>query len=171
MFILLMPLNLLAHANAQTPPSAEYQLKAVFLYNFTRFIEWPPEAFESYNDPFVIAVIGDDPFGAYLEQAVAGESIGRHPIQIKRIKELDRSGKYHILFINEQDHSRIRDILTHSNVQNTLTVSDAANFASIGGMIGFFTENNKIRMQINTGAAKNAQLNISSKLLRLAKVI
>jgi YfiR/HmsC-like len=168
-----MPVNMAStNVNGQTPPpSAEYQLKAVFIYNFTRFVEWPPEAFESYNDPFVIAIIGNDPFGSYLEQAIAGESIGRHPIRIKRIKELDKDEKCHIVFINEDDPGRIKEILAQADDQNILTVSDAANFASIGGMIGFFTENNKIRMHINTGAVRNAQLTISSKLLRLAKVI
>jgi len=172
LFLLLLPVNFSqVNGIAQTPPpNAEYQLKAVFIYNFTRFVEWPPEAFESYNDPFVIAIIGNDPFGTYLEQAVNGESIGRHPIRVKRIEHLDNTEKCHILFINEKDPDKIKAILDEAENTNILTVSDAANFADIGGMIGFYKENNKIRMEINATVARNAQLNISSKLLRLAKV-
>lgn len=150
---------------------AEYQLKAVFIYNFTRFVEWPPTAFDSYNDPFVIAIVGNDPFGSYLEESVMGETIGRHPIQVKRVNSVEEADKCHILFINDKDPDKMRSILQEVRNRNILTVSDASNFAQMGGVIGFYTENNKIRMQINTTAAKTAQLNISSKLLRLAKVI
>ncbi|MEP7164724.1 MAG: YfiR family protein [Ferruginibacter sp.] len=154
---------------AQSTP--EYQLKAVFIYNFTRFVDWPPTAFESYNDDFVIGIIGNDPFGQALEATVEGETIGRHAIRIKRFQDVKQIDHCHILFINSNDPPEIKNIISDLNNRNILTVSDAANFARMGGIIGFFTDKNKIRMQINGDAAKNARLSISSKLLSVAQVL
>lgn len=151
--------------------AAEYQLKAVFLYNFTRFVEWPPTAFESYNDAFVIGIVGDDPFGAMLERTIADEMIGRHPIRIRRYNELKDIGDCHILFVNSGDATETRKILAAMEGKKTLTVSDMPNFARMGGMIGFYTLQNKIRMQINATEARKAGLSISSKLLSVAQVL
>lgn len=157
--------------HAQVVPSPEYQLKAVFLFNFTHFIEWPPIAFDSYNDPFYISIVGTDPFGSYLDQTVAGEMIGRHPIRIKRYSDIKDLQKSHIVFINARDMLMAANTLEDLNKQNILTVSDADHFAENGGIIGFFTENNRIKMQVNSNAAKYAQLIISSKLLRVCKIL
>lgn len=169
--VLLIVLTFSASTNVQAQTTPEFQLKAVFMYNFTRFVEWNPGSFESYNDPFIITIIGNDPFGSYLEETVRDEKIGRHPIVIRRVDDIRSVETCHILYINEKDPPRIRQILAGLQNRNILTVSDAPNFASLGGVIGFYTENNRIRMQINTAAARNAQLNISSKLLRVAKII
>ena len=156
-------------ANAQR--AAEYQVKAVFLFNFTRFVDWPATSFENANSPFVIGILGNDPFGNYIDEAVNGESTGQHPIIIKRYKTIKDIDNCHILFISSSEIEQIKPMLVELKERKILTVSDATNFASLGGIIGFFMENNKIRMQINTDAAKAASLSISSKLLSVAKIL
>ncbi|MFT3911726.1 MAG: YfiR family protein [Ferruginibacter sp.] len=166
MIILLLSTQFL---KAQT--AAEYQVKAVFLYNFTRFVDWPAATFESATSPFVIGILGNDPFGNYIDETVSGESTGEHPIVIKRFKTVKDIDNCQILFINSTDAETIKSVLSDTREKKILTVSDANNFASLGGIIGFFIENNKIRMQINTEAAKAASLSISSKLLGVAKIL
>lgn len=154
-------------SNAQTPTPAN-QVKAVFLYNFTQFVTWPPAAFSSSNAPFVIAVLGTDPFGAYLENVVQGERVDGHPIVVRRFTDSKEVRHCQILFINKSNAAAIAKEL---DSQGMLTVSDTDNFAKEGGMIRFYVESNKIRFQINAAAARQANLAISSKLLRLADVI
>lgn len=150
--------------NAQTSPTREYQVKAVFLYNFTQFVHWPPS-----GGPFVIGVLGNDPFGAYLDETVAGEKVAGKPIVIKRYKETNDVNACHILFISASQVST--ETLTRLKSRNVLTVGDSGSFIKQGGMIRFYTENNKIRLQINLAAAKEANLEISSKLLRVADIV
>lgn len=155
-------------SNAQTTPSREYQVKAVFLYNFTQFVEWPPEAL-SGNAPFIIGILGNDPFGSYIDETVAGETMLGHPIQVQRYEDIKDVKNCHILFISRDQ--QIKEVISALNNHSTLTVSDTDNFANNGGMIRFFTQNNKIRLQINPSAAKAVKLNISSKLLRVAEIV
>ncbi|MEO7523062.1 MAG: YfiR family protein [Ferruginibacter sp.] len=168
---ILVLLMILSTHFVQAQTSAEYQVKAVFLFNFTRFVDWPSAAFESTNSPFIIGILGDDPFGNYIDETVSGESTGGHPIIIKRYKTVKDIDNCHVLYIHSVDDESIRLIIADTKTKNVLTVSDANHFASLGGVIGFFLENNKIRMQINQEAAKSASLNISSKLLGVAKVL
>ena len=155
---------------AQGTVASEYQVKAVFLYNFTHFIDWPPASFDSPYAPFIIGVAGNDPFGAALEAAVQGERIGSHLIRIEHYKSAGEIGRCHILYVGSQDPDEIKNILSVVNGRNILTVGDTPNFIRWGGMIRFYTEENKIRLQINNTAAKTARLKISSKLLRVSQV-
>jgi hypothetical protein len=153
--------------HAQT--AREYQVKAVFLYNFSQFVEWPPAAFESPGSPFVIGVWGSDPFGSYLDEAVAGESILGHPMIVRRYHDIKEINDCHILFVNGKEDTRgVLAMLGHRSI---LTVGDAPDFARQGGMIRFFTDHNKIKLQINPSAAKAVKLNISAKLLRVADIV
>jgi hypothetical protein len=147
----------------------EYQVKAVFLYNFTQFIDWPQTAFKNAEDPFVIGIMGNDPFGPYLEETVEGEKIGTHPIIVKHCRDIRSAAGCHMLYINSNDREWVRNILSALEEKNILTVSDAPFFTDMGGIIRFYTEDNKIRLQINISRSKSAQLNISSKLLSVAK--
>jgi hypothetical protein len=153
----------------QSKTAAEYQVKAVFLYNFTQFIEWPSSAFSSSDDPFVVGIIGNDPFGSYIDETVAGEKFGTHPIQVKRYKDVKDINHCQILYINSADAELVNKILAAVSQKSVLTVSDAPDFYKQGGMVRFFTENNKIRFQVNVELSKAAELNISSKLLSVAK--
>lgn len=158
-------------AAPQTQASKEYQIKAVFLFNFTRFIEWPGTAFREANDPFVIGILGNDPFGSYIDETVRGESLNGHPLVVKRFKTLEEVELCHILFINMSDREDLKTAFEKVKSQPTLTVGDVASFAKQGGMIRFITENNKTRIRINLEAAKVADLTISSKLLKLAEIV
>lgn len=160
----------LIHINAQSSSAKEYQIKAVFLYNFTHFIDWPPTAFESSYAPFVIGIIGNDPFGSYLDAAVESERIGTHLIKLNRYSSVADIQKCHILYVASNDPEEIKRILQSVNGKNVLTVGDTPNFIRWGGMVRFFKEENKIRLQINNTVAKSARLKISSKLLRVAQV-
>lgn len=150
--------------------AAEYQVKAIFLYNFTQFVDWPEAAFENSEAPFVIGILGDDPFGNYLDRTVEGERIGTHPIKVKRCGDLRSAMSCHMLYINSNDREWLRTILNAVSEKNILTVSDDPYFNSLGGIIRFYTEENKIKLQINLPRSKEAQLNISSKLLSVAKI-
>ncbi len=166
-----MVLSLPLGALAQTIASREYNIKAVFLYNFTRFAEWPDNAFKNASDDFIIGIVGDDPFGGLLDQTVSGEKVNGHRILIQRYASNDDIQACHILFIAATQQENVIEIIKSLNGASTLTVSDLPAFAGEGGMIGFKLENNKIKLQINLAVVKSSQINISSKLLRLAEVV
>jgi len=155
-------------AHAQQP-SRENGVKAVFLYNFTKFVEWPPTAFATPQSPFVIGIIGPDPFGRFLDETVKGEQYEGRPIVVRRFRDIREAGGAHILYIN--GHGNMKEILHALRGRSILTVSDEDDFATAGGMIRLFTSMNKIRLQINLKSTREAGLNISSKLLRLADII
>ena len=151
----------------------ESQVQAVFLFNFSRFVEWPPQTFAAPGDPFVIGIVGTDPFGARLDEAVHNEQINGHVLTVRRfrsISELDNDN-CQILFIDRSEIARLGQILTALDHHSTLTVSQADGAAQRGVMIQFATENNRIRLRINVDSARAAGLTISSKLLRPAEII
>ena len=150
-------------------PSRENGVKAVFIYNFTKFVDWPPTAFATPGAPFVIGIIGADPFGRFIDETVRGETYKGRPIVVRRFREVHEAGGSHILYINAPGLQK--EIIQTFKNRSILTVSDEDGFAANGGMIRLFTSINKIRLQINTKAAREANLEISSKLLRLADII
>ncbi|MBI1767299.1 MAG: YfiR family protein [Bacteroidetes bacterium] len=154
--------------SAQTQIAREYQIKAVFLFNFAQFVEWPTTSFQETN-AIVIGVLGDDPFGTYLDEAVRGEEVNGHPLVVQRYRHINDIKACHILFINAAETRQ--QVLASLKPKSILTVSDADNFTKQGGMILFFTENKKTRIRINLNATKDANLTISSKLLRLAEIV
>ncbi|MBI2270705.1 MAG: YfiR family protein [Bacteroidetes bacterium] len=156
---------------AQIPVTHEYQVKAAFLFNFAQFVEWPHASFSSGESPFIIGVLGDNPFGSYLEYLVSGEKVNGHPMIVKYYKNSDDIEMCHVLFINKTAINNGDDILPKLKGRNMLMVSDASNFLQRGGMIRFYTKNNKIQLQINLDAVKADKLDISSKLLRVAEII
>lgn len=153
--------------HAQTPSRAN-QVKAVFIYNFTQFVDWPSNSFSSNTAPFIIGILGNDPFGSYMDSVVAGERFESHPIEVHRFNNIREARNCQLLFINTAEP---HDVVKELQNRSILTVSDQKDFATSGGMIRLFVENNKIKLQINLKAAKAANLAISSKLLRLADVI
>lgn len=155
---------------SQTSPLPEYKIKAVFLFNFTQFVEWPHDAFNNNNDPFVIGILGKDPFGKYIDEVVQNEKVGNHPLTIMRYHNTNEINNCQVLFI-ESDDSNLSAVLSSLNNRAILTVSDMQGFTQAGGIIGFITTNNKIKLQININAAKEAGLNISSKLLSVASIL
>jgi hypothetical protein len=151
--------------------SPEYQVKAVFLFNFTQFVEWPANAFPEEQTPLVIGVLGDDPFGSYLDETVQGEKVNGHPLIVRRFYDAADINTCHILFITGAAKEKLKQTLEDLKGRSVLTVSDVTDFTRQGGMVRFFNENNKIRIRINLEATRSANLTISSKLLRLAEVV
>jgi hypothetical protein len=149
----------------------EYQLKAIFLFNFTQFVEWPANAFADASAPLIIGVLGDDPFGASLDQTVRGEKANGRSLVIQRYRVVAEIDSCHILFVSRSERSRLETIFRALRGRSILTVSDLDDFARSGGMVQFRTENNRVRLRINLEVAKAAQLTISSKLLRSVDVL
>ena len=156
---------------ARAQPTDEYQIKAVFLFNFAQFVEWPADSFADPRSPLVIGVLGRDPFGAHLDEVVAGESVNQRPLLVRRFRRVEEIQTCHVLFISESENPRLGQILAHLTGRSILTVGDGEDFARRGGVIRFLMENKKIRFRINLTAAKAMNLTISSKVLRSADVI
>jgi len=160
-----------AATSSATPAVAnEYQLKAVFLFNFTKYVEWPATAFADPQAPFVIGVVGDDPFGAALDDTVRGEKVNGRALVVRRYGPKDEIKDCQILFIAATEAARLEQITAGLKGRNVLTVGDTDQFTDHGGMIWLVMENNKIRLKINLDAAKAAKLTINSNLLRAAEV-
>ena len=157
-------------ASAQSKPPLEYQVKAAFLFNFTRFIHWPAAAYPSADAPFVIGIIGNDPFGSYLDDIVQGEQVDGHPIVVRRYHDIHDITGCQILFMSINEPARLKEILAQTAHQNILTVSDAPGFINMGGVMRFFKSENRIKIEIKLATAKTMQLQISAKLLNVAKV-
>jgi hypothetical protein len=154
---------------ADTP--TEDQVQAVFLYNFSRFVEWPAQTFATPDDPFVIGILGSDPFGARLDEAVRNEQVNGHPLTVRRFHNLAEVDNCQILFVDRSESARIGQILALLDHRSTLTVSQADGAAQRGVMIQFATENSRIRLRINVESARASGLTISSKLLRPAEIV
>lgn len=153
-------------------PETEYRVKAVFLYNFTQFIQWPSSAFNSPMDPMVIGILGSNPFGNDLRVAVSGEKANGHYIIVNNYSNISEIRKCHILFITKEDTTDMEQIKALARSQYMLLVSDTSDdFLDKGGMIRFVTRNNKISFQVNLAAIRAANLSISSKMLRLAELV
>lgn len=151
-------------------PDKEYQVKAVFLYNFTQFVDWPAASFPEPSTPLVVGVLGNDPFGDYLDEVVRGEKAGGHPIVVERYHRLEEVKNCQVLFVGASELPRIDAILAGLKTHCVLTVGESDAFTRRGGMVGFVTRAGKIHLLINLEAAKAAGLNVSSKLLRISEV-
>ena len=156
-------------AGAERPVS-EYELKAAFIYNFTRFTEWPNTAFDDENPSFNICVYGEDPFGdafsSFLDKKAAGRSI-----VYRRIPRGESSAGCQILYISGSESAQQRQVLAQLAAAPVLTVSDMKDFASQGGMVGLVRKDRKIGIQINLSSVHSAGLRVSAKLLSVAEVV
>ncbi|MEP7263902.1 MAG: YfiR family protein [Bacteroidota bacterium] len=166
---MLLSMLFFSYHNVVSQTLPEDKIKAVFIFNFTHFVEWPEETFENANDPLIIGIIGGDPFGEYINETVSGEMISGHPIVVRRYQDI-RQIDCHILYINVKDAEEIKKIIYFTEGKNILTVSDEDNFVKWGGIVQFMEENNKIKLQINVKSAQHTKLAISSKLLSVAEI-
>lgn len=153
--------------DADETPSAEYLLKAAFLYNFARFVEWPYSAFSDIRSPLRLCILGEDPFGKAIE-TITGKSVAERKLEIITTKRLENTEECHILFISRSEEKRMATILELVRKKAVLTVSEADDFLRMGGMIQLMMEENKVRFSINQSAAERGNFMISSKLLKLA---
>lgn len=141
------------------------------LYKLSQFVEWPARAFRGPAAPLVIGVLGQDPFGAYLDELVRGEKIGDRALMVRRYQHPEDVADCHILFVSRSEAGALETILARLAGRSVLTVSDVDAFAQAGGMVRFVMEGGKIRLRINVEAAKACDLTISSKILRLATIV
>jgi hypothetical protein len=166
---LLLALLLAVPGAAPAQTAAEYAVKAAFLYNFAKFVDWPAAAFPDPNN-LKICVLGADPFGGSLQE-VAGEQVGGHKLQVVRTDSISKPAGCQILFISRSERDHIQQILAAVKGSPVLTVGDTQRFADDGVIINFILEGSKVRFEINTDSADRAGLRISSKLLQLARRI
>jgi YfiR/HmsC-like len=170
-FVLAAPLAFAPRAFAEAPAVSEYDVKAAFLFNFAKFVEWPPPAFADDREPIVIAVLGTDPFGAALDRALAGKTIRGRSIVVRRFPTVDRIEACHVLFVSRSESQRFSEILARLGRSPVLTVGDDDHFAEAGGMMSFVVERNHVRFDVGLRAAREAGLNLSSELLKVARVV
>ena len=149
----------------------EYQVKAAYLFNFLKFVEWPEDAFPDPLAPIVIGISGDDPFGNALPQVIIGKTVQGRDLVIHKYHSGEDMRGAHILFIGPSEKKRLPQILSSLRGSSVLTVADTEGFLEAGGMIQFLSENNRVRFAINVDATSRAKLKMSSKLLSLAKVV
>jgi len=146
----------------------EYQVKAAFLYNFVKFVEWPVEAFNDSSAPVVIGVVGDDPFGSKIDQMINGKIANGRPLVLKRFPNLKALTFCHIVFICSSEKNNLRQALAAAGA-GVLTVGETERFIQMGGIINFTIVDSKVRLEINQVAAERAGLKISAKLLNLGR--
>jgi hypothetical protein len=153
------------------PATDEYQVKAAFLYNFAKFVEWPPQVFNGAGDPIAICLFGQNPFGTALEEAVKDKFITGRTLVVREVSDFRKTPGCQILFVSSSAHERWRATLAGTTQTGMLTVGDTEGFAEEGGMVNFKLDGGKIRIQVNVNAAERAQVRISSKLLMLAEIV
>ena len=158
-------------ARAQPPPSTEYEVKAAFLYNFAKFVEWPADAFADSRSHFVIGIVGSDPFGPGIDRALSNKVVHGRDLDVRRFPDAPPASGCHLLFFSQADSTTLRRNLQSVAGSTVLTVGEASTFLDLGGTIRFVLESNKVRFDIDVASAEAARLRISSKLLRLARVL
>ena len=165
--------HVLAAGGSGTTSSAnrEHTLKAGFLVNFSQFTTWPKSAFDSSQSPFVIGIVGPDPFGPLLDAVTADVRVGGRPIVVRRLQTGDEIRGCHLLFVGEMQARELKRMVDLAGTAPVLTVSDEADFLGAGGIVRLRIENNRVRFDVNAAAARRAGLTFSSEMLQFAKVV
>jgi len=154
--------------------SSEYLIKAGFIFNFAKFVEWPTTAFAQPDSPIVIGILGTDPFGTIIDQIVQDKKIGARGFVVKRLKwgsDVKDLRDCKILFVSASEKAHMDELLQMVKGLPVLTVGETPGFAERGGVIRFVLEDNRVRFEVNVEAAHQAELTISSRLLTLARII
>jgi len=157
--------------SGQSSGPGEYDVKASFIYNFTKFIEWPASTFPDAKAPITISVLGENPFGTTLDEIVRGNTINSRTLVIRRIRKLEEIKGSQVLFISGSEDKRLPEILSSVKDTDVLVIGEAEGFANHGGTIQFFLEQGKVRFSINIDAIQRTHLSVSAKLLALAKIV
>ena len=157
---------------AADAPSLEHQVKGAFLIKFGLFVEWPQARPDSGGDaPFVIGILGNDPFGSSFDEAVKKEKVGGRSVVVKRAATAEDLHDCQIVFISASETEGLVAALSQLSTNGVLTVGESPGFARNGGMVGFIKEGGKVRFEINTVVAEKSGLKVSSKLLQVGKVV
>ncbi len=152
--------------------SEEYELKAIFIFNFLKYVEWPESAFVDADSPIVVGILGRDPFGAKLDEIATGLPVvaGRQVV-VRRYSSVEAAAESHVLFVAASERKSSRELLSGGCGRPILTVGEQRGFAEDGGVINFFTDRKRIRFEINRDCAEDAGLRLSAQLLKLARVV
>jgi hypothetical protein len=161
----------LAAAGARAQALDEYQLKAAFIYNFAKFVQWPSDAFQGPADPITTCVLGQDPFGHELEKAIKGKAIDGRPLALRRISNVRQAAGCRILFVGSSEGKRMNAIVTGLKETGVLTVGETEGTTLNGAIINFTVESGKVRFEVDVDAADRGKLRVSSKLLSLARSV
>jgi hypothetical protein len=156
---------------AQNQLLSENEIKAGFLYNFTKFVEWPPDAFLDSSGPIVLGVVGDSPITDLVTDAASGKIVNGRAVIVKKFKEGQDLRSCHILFVSSSEEKHMTRILESLRGSNVLTVGETSGFAESGGVINFFIDGNKVRLEINLDAAARSRLKISAKVIAVARLV
>jgi hypothetical protein len=151
--------------------SLEYPVKLAFLYNFTKFVEWPPDSYRTPDTPLVICIVGHDPFSPDIEGELRSRTAGSHPIEVRTLRASDIMSVCHMVFVPVTEKDNAARIVRVLNGSSTLTVGETEGFAVRGGIINLTTEGTNLHFEVNLLAADRAGLKISSKMLVLAKIV
>jgi YfiR/HmsC-like len=162
---------LISGMRAQSQSAGEYQVKAAFLYNFAKFVEWPPNSFRDSTAPLQICVLGQDPFGEELRNITNEKTVNGRKFEVREVADLQLAKGCHILFIASSEKAQFKPILEGLRGTYALTVSDTRGFVEQGGMINFVLENDRVQFEVSRRAVEQAGLKISSKLLIVAKLV
>jgi hypothetical protein len=160
-----------APVRADSTTLTEYQVKAAFIYNFAKYVRWPEASTSETKRPFVIGVIGRDPFGQALDDAIRGQSLQGRAVSVKRFGRVEEVADCDILFVSSSEKNNLQSILDVLHEAPVLTIGDMDRFAERGGMINLTTEEARVRFEINVEAAERAGLKPGSQLLRLARIV
>lgn len=150
----------------------EYELKAAYLFNFGKFVQWPAESFKKPSDPFIIGIYGTNPFGEILQQTIQNKTLQNRPVILVSINNIEDAATCHILFICKTDKLQLKQLLAELHTKPVLTVGDnIEDFCQTGGIINFTSQYSQKRFEINNKASARALLNINSKLLTLSRIV
>lgn len=171
--LFMVGLGLIAGGNLRAQPVVrDVEVKATLLFNFCHFVQWPEAAFPDAAAPFVIAILGRDPFGKFLDDLVAGEETHGRPIVVRRAARVEELVSAHLVYVSASEQAHIRRVVTALRGKPILTVGDevGSGYTALGGLIGFSMERGNVKLRINLDEARAVGLNISAKLLRVATV-
>lgn len=149
----------------------EHQAKAMFILNFSRFVEWPPEAFRSPDAPIVIGVLGEDVFLSALTRVTEHQQVRGRGVLVRSLAATEHPESCHVVFVSRALQDRAEHLLKRIQGRPILTVGDGDRFPQMGGMIGFVVVHDRLRFDINSMATAGARLELSSKLLAVARAI
>jgi len=154
-----------------SPVSREYEIKAAFLYNFAKFIEWPAQSFPDANAPIVIGVLGDSPCAPALERLVKDRKINSRAIAVRRVESAQEASGTHLLFVDASEEAHFERLEPAIEALPVVTVGESPSFVPAGGAINFVLQGDNVRFEINMGAAGRAGVKISAQLLKLATAV
>lgn len=159
-------------AAQQPPPYSELEVKAAYLLNFTRYVDWPEDAFETVESPIVVCVHGHDPFGPTLDAVLDGRRSAGRPLEIQRTQHSSALAGCHLVYLSRREGQRLDETLSATDDRPVLTVGETQGFLKAGGAIGLFlSPEATVQFEVNLDATQAARLQVSSRMLALARSV